>query len=133
MILVTGGMAQGRLNFVLNKFGFDCKDVFDAEKKKINEYSGEKIIYHMEEVVSEWILSEMDYQDEVKNFVESHDKCIIISQEMGCGLVPVDEYERKWREISGRVNNILAEKSSEVYRVCCGIGLKIKGREDDIC
>ena len=129
MIFVIGGMAQGRLNFVFNKFGLDFKDVFDAEKKKITEFSGEKIIYHMEEAVSEWILSEKDYQDEVKNLINHHNDCIVISQEMGSGLVPIDEYERKWREISGRVNNILAENSIEVYRVCCGIGLKIKGRE----
>ena len=51
---------------------------------------------------------------------------VIISDEIGYGLVPVDVFEREYREKSGRVNCYLAEKADQVIRVVCGIGSRIK-------
>lgn len=51
---------------------------------------------------------------------------ILISDEIGYGLVPVDEFERKYREYTGRVCTELAEYAERVDRVVCGIGQRIK-------
>ena len=51
---------------------------------------------------------------------------IIICDEIGCGLVPVDAFEREYREAAGRICTVLAEHADEVYRVVCGIGMRIK-------
>ena len=56
--------------------------------------------------------------------------CLVIwSCEIGCGLVPVDPEERRWREASGRVNGFFAEKASCVIRMVCGVGTVLKGWE----
>ncbi len=55
-----------------------------------------------------------------------NDNCIIISDEIGNGIVPVEAFEREYRERTGRILIQLAQKAEEVERVICGIGQKIK-------
>lgn len=52
---------------------------------------------------------------------------VIIADEIGCGIIPMDEKERIYRECAGRVCTELAAFSGKVYRVSCGIGVLIKG------
>ena len=51
---------------------------------------------------------------------------IIVCDEIGCGLVPVDAFEREYRESVGRICTELAKNADEVYRVTCGIGNRIR-------
>lgn len=51
---------------------------------------------------------------------------ILVTDEIGYGIVPIDPFEREYREETGRIGCLLAEKSEEVWRVCCGIGTKLK-------
>ena len=52
---------------------------------------------------------------------------IIVCREVGCGIVPMDAFEREYRETVGRVCTELAAMSEEVHRVLCGVGTVIKG------
>lgn len=51
---------------------------------------------------------------------------ILVSEEVGYGIVPADAFERQYREAVGRVCTALAAKSSRVTRVVCGIGTVLK-------
>ena len=51
---------------------------------------------------------------------------IIVSNELGMGLVPSYPLGRYFREIAGKMNQIVAEKADEVYFVVSGISMKIK-------
>lgn len=51
----------------------------------------------------------------------------VICDEVGCGVVPLDEEDRAWREAVGRLCCDLAERAAAVIRVCCGIPQAIKG------
>ena len=51
---------------------------------------------------------------------------IVIADEIGNGIVPLDAFEREYREQTGRAEILLAKKADEVVRVICGIGQKIK-------
>ena len=50
----------------------------------------------------------------------------MISDEIGNGIVPMDAFEREYREQTGRILIELAKEAEEVIRVICGIGQKIK-------
>ena len=50
-----------------------------------------------------------------------------MTQEIGYGLVPVDAFDRRYRELTGRICTVLATNSDQVDRVVCGIGVTIKG------
>ena len=51
---------------------------------------------------------------------------IIISNEIGCGIVPGDEISRRFRDIAGILNQKLGEVSNEVVLCVSGIPVKIK-------
>lgn len=51
---------------------------------------------------------------------------IIVSNELGCGLVPVEPSVRAFRDLSGRVNQCLAAGADEAYLVVGGLPLRLK-------
>ncbi len=60
------------------------------------------------------------------DFAELTENPVILYQEMGCGLVPMDAGERARREKMGRLSVELASHATAVYRVTCGVGQRIK-------
>jgi len=54
-------------------------------------------------------------------------RVIIVSNEVGMGLVPDNTLGRVYRDILGRANSIIANKADEVFMMASGIPLKIKG------
>ena len=64
---------------------------------------------------------------EVEKLLPLWEDAIVITQEVGCGLVPIAPEDRIWREAVGRVNCRLAEYAETVERVCCGLGMTLKG------
>jgi len=52
---------------------------------------------------------------------------IIVSNEVGMGLVPHNPLGRVYRDILGKANSIIANKADEVFMMVSGIPLKIKG------
>ncbi|MDD5108950.1 MAG: bifunctional adenosylcobinamide kinase/adenosylcobinamide-phosphate guanylyltransferase [Candidatus Omnitrophica bacterium] len=59
--------------------------------------------------------------------VKKRVKIIIVSNEVGLGLVPVNKLGRDFRDIAGKVNQFVAAKAKEVIFMVSGIPLKIKG------
>jgi adenosylcobinamide kinase/adenosylcobinamide-phosphate guanylyltransferase len=51
---------------------------------------------------------------------------LIVSNEVGLGLVPDNRMGRLYRDILGRANQILAQTASEVYLMVAGIPMRIK-------
>ena len=52
---------------------------------------------------------------------------IIVSNEVGLGIVPDNELARDFRDIAGRMNQIVAKRSDEAFFMFSGLPLKIKG------
>lgn len=132
MKLVIGGYAQGKLNYVLQN---DCADryaVFEAELPDAGQMQeadaqGEKVlINHLHCWVKECLLRGGNPQEEIESVLERSKDCTIISDEIGNGIVPIDAFEREYREQTGRILIKLAAQADEVVRVICGIGQKIK-------
>ncbi len=51
---------------------------------------------------------------------------IMVSNMVGSGLVPITESGRKFRDLAGRVNQLVASQSDEVYLCIAGLPLEIK-------
>ena len=51
---------------------------------------------------------------------------VIVSSELGAGLVPESKLSRLFRDMHGRVNQYIAKNADEVYYVIASIGVKIK-------
>ena len=59
-------------------------------------------------------------------YLEKHPDTVIICDEVGNGIVPLDSFEREYRERLGRLLCEIAAKAERVERVVCGIGQRIK-------
>lgn len=110
MILVIGGAAQGKKEYVKEHFKQQEGPVFEDLhlwiRKRIREGGNP--------------------EQEILSYVDNHKNCILISDEVGNGIVPVDAFEREYRERTGRIQVELAKRADEVIRVLCGIGQRIK-------
>lgn len=139
MKLIIGGLAQGKLHYVLQKEENQQCIIFDGvlpEEGQIQEArkeagSEEKtlIINHFHHVVKRELAENRTPEElevDVMEFVEKHPEVILICDEIGNGIVPVDAFERFYREQTGRILIRLAQKADEVVRVLCGIGQRIK-------
>lgn len=53
-------------------------------------------------------------------------KVILVTNEVGLGIVPENKTARLYRDLVGRCNQSVGEAADEVYLVTCGIPLQIK-------
>lgn len=51
---------------------------------------------------------------------------IVVSNEVGCGIVPDNAISRRFRDLVGWANQIVAEQADEVYLVTAGIAQQLK-------
>ena len=51
---------------------------------------------------------------------------IIVSNEVGMGLVPEYHLGRRFRDIAGRVNQYVAKRADEAYLIVSGLSMKLK-------
>ena len=52
---------------------------------------------------------------------------VLIGDEIGSGVVPVDPFERRWRDETGLLYQFLARESAIVDRVWAGLAVRLKG------
>ena len=64
--------------------------------------------------------------NELINIVNRFENVIIVSNELGMGIVPSYPLGRYFREIAGKMNQKIAEIADEAYFVVSGIPMKIK-------
>jgi adenosylcobinamide kinase/adenosylcobinamide-phosphate guanylyltransferase len=53
-------------------------------------------------------------------------RVVIVSNELGLGLVPVGRAVRRFREVAGKVNQQVAAEADEVYLIVSGQALRLK-------
>ena len=53
-------------------------------------------------------------------------EAVIMANEVGAGVVPIEAAERAFREAVGRALCVIAQASEQVTRSVCGIGVRIK-------
>lgn len=79
-------------------------------------------------------ISDKKIIENIKEFVNrisrSDRHIFIVSNEVGSGVVPPSASGRQFRDILGIVNQLIAEKSDEVYLVTAGIPLQIKAKSN---
>jgi adenosyl cobinamide kinase/adenosyl cobinamide phosphate guanylyltransferase len=71
--------------------------------------------------------------DEVERFIDvikqSRTSLIIVSNEVGMGIVPADPLSRRFRDLSGMTNQRIAEVVDTVIYMVSGIPMFLKGGE----
>ena len=80
--------------------------------------------------LSNLIFAEEDIPKATSSLVEAivarRDPVILVTNEVGGGIVPENALARQFRDEAGRLNQIVAEAVDEVYTCISGIPLKLK-------
>lgn len=138
MELYIGGYAQGKLNYVRMQRGFGencvivdgekCGSLDSQEWKSVFERGSGSIVLlnHFHLWIRSLLSQQLDEQQQLTQLVNRFPNLIVISDEVGNGIVPMSEEERVYREQTGRSLVWLAARASRVERIFCGIGQVIK-------
>lgn len=127
MVLIVGGAYQGKTEYAIEKYGLDYTDIVDGETFDFENTDGIKCISNYHIAVKRFIENGTDLIEISEKLIEKNPDIIIIMNEIGNGIVPIDKNERIRREQTGKTGCFLAERANEVIRVTCGCGFKIKG------
>ncbi len=126
MIFVIGGYCQGKADFVRETFGPAPDSFTDGAVCPVEGLQDLKVLSHFHALVRRWLSAGLDPERAMTALLASNPDLILISDEQGCGLIPMDPEEAAFRECHGRLCCRAAARADAVYRVVCGIGQKIK-------
>ena len=125
MRMIIGGAFQGKMEYAQKEYpGIRWVDGAACSEEELLQCEG---VYHFHL----YIRKSMEKYEEMRLFadriIRENPQIVIITDEIGYGLVPIDAFERRYREETGRICTRLGAFSERVDRVVCGIGLPIKG------
>ncbi|HEX3075978.1 MAG TPA: bifunctional adenosylcobinamide kinase/adenosylcobinamide-phosphate guanylyltransferase [Lachnospiraceae bacterium] len=145
MQLIVGGSNQGKLDFALKQYhgshqvelgGVRVDDtgsvpsqptVVDENYRELSEVMQASILNHFHLIVRRWMMEGRELLPLVNQLIEENGDTIIVTDEIGYGIVPMEAFEREYREQTGRLCCRIASNAAQVYRVVCGIPSRIKG------
>ncbi len=78
--------------------------------------------------LSNVLLSGQDpaFEKFLETAAQSPIRCILVTNEVGCGIVPENALARRFRDLAGTLNRQAAERAVEVYWMVFGIPLRVK-------
>lgn len=126
MWLISGGAFQGKLDYALNILRIDERVVVDGLTCSWEELLKMPVVNHFHLWIDRMLKEEQDVKALVEQILKANPGIVIIVDELGCGVVPMEAYDRNYREVTGRICCQLASAAQEVHRVICGIGTVIK-------
>lgn len=121
MRLIVGAIGQGKRAYV-RALGY-------TEGEMSAGLGDQPVVLGLEGIVAELLKEGKDPVREVLAHAATHPAAVYVCTEVGCGVVPVDRFQREWREAVGRVCCALAREARQVDRVWCGLSMKLKGEE----
>lgn len=65
--------------------------------------------------------------DRLREYLLRFPRVVVVTNEVGWGVVPANPLARRFRDMAGRVNQIFASAADEVYLMVAGLPLKVKG------
>lgn len=131
MTLIIGGAFQGKLEYVLSNFNITKGDIANSENDSIEEIFSKKCINSFHVLIRRLIYeNNIDSEKEIEKLIfdklEKSKVEIIISNEVGSGIIPVEKKEVLFREATGHILSKIAKLSHKVIKIDFGIGRVIK-------
>lgn len=125
MELIIGGAFQGKTAYVKENFVISDENIFVCEKDSVPEFD-KKCIAHIERF-SYWCVEHgFEPAEYLFEHAENLQDKIIVSDDISCGVVPINKTERAWREANGRLLIKLSKESEHVTRIFCGLSQRLK-------
>lgn len=121
--LIIGGAYQGKTAWAKANFSLSDEDIFVCTQEELPDFS-KPCISHYENYVAYCLKNGISPKTDL---LKSKDRKLIICDDIFCGVVPIDSFQRKLREETGlALQKIASTENTSVIRVFCGIGQKIQ-------
>ncbi|MBR6156397.1 MAG: bifunctional adenosylcobinamide kinase/adenosylcobinamide-phosphate guanylyltransferase [Lachnospiraceae bacterium] len=124
MQLFIGGAFQGKREFMKQLTGAAETEI--AEAASVSDTKEYRALDHYHLRIRKQLEQGQDPVRELEQLLQEQPEIILLCDEVGMGIVPMDKRDREYREAVGRTMCVAAQKAEKVYRVICGIGEKIK-------
>ena len=127
MILITGGAFQGKKAYAMEHFQLTADDFVNGADCTENDLFQAKAVADFQEYIRRVLKNGGDASAVAEKLYTENPNLVVITNELGSGVIPAEPFDRQWREASGRAACDLAKYATQVHRVVCGIGTVIKG------
>ena len=129
MELIIGGAYQGKKETAQKLFGLKDTEILDGASCETEEAFSCRAVSEFHILIRRI----MEQQGSPEAFFErlktENPGVVLISNEIGYGIVPLERFERDWREKTGRICCLAAQESDHVIRVLAGNPVCIKGEQ----
>ena len=127
MKMIIGGAFQGKTAFATSRFGISEEEILNGENCDSNAVFSAKCVNNFHVIIRRLLEKNIDPIDFTECLCKENPGAVIITNEIGSGIIPIEKSDRIWREQAGRAGCIIAKNSEIIVRVFCGIPEIIKG------
>ena len=125
MIVLTGAAYSGKTAYC--KAVFAPQAILDGAACSPEDALHAPCITHYHTLIRRILAENADPTAFTEHIIRENPACIVLLDEIGCGIIPLDREERIWREMTGRCGCLLTARADTVIRLCCGIPSALKG------
>ena len=129
MKLIIGGSFQGKCAYAMQACNIHTPSIADGATCTQQDLLTCNIFNHLHLYIQRLLKdnrSPGSIAEQINGLCTANPEIIIICNELGNGVVPMDAFDRLYRETAGRICCELAKTATHVIRVTCGIPLIIK-------
>lgn len=124
MEMIIGGAFQGKSAYARKEHPrITWTDGEAADETALLSARG---VLGFEKYIRKELAAGRNVADLAEKLIAQNPEVVLVSEEVGYGVVPADAFVREYREAVGRICTKLAAHSTKVTRVVCGIGTVIK-------
>lgn len=125
MIMIIGGQFQGKTSYALS-LGIKKEDIRSGSDISLDVPCNIVCISDFQIFIKRLCEGGLDPMKKTAELIEKNPDIVIISTEIGNGVIPIEKSDRIWRESTGRACCFLAANAEKVVRMVCGIPTIIK-------
>lgn len=100
--------------------------VYNLESEKAYNIISSGLILNLHLGIKYLLEDDVDAQEFFVSRLEILRSSVIIGDEISSGIIPVDAFERRWRDEAGKVYQFLASEAEIVDRIFAGLALRLK-------
>lgn len=130
MRVIIGGAEQGKLFYAKTTFFQEESHWCDGRVCTKEEILQATCVYHLESFIKREVEALHSVEYLAEEIIEKNPNIYIVTDEIGMGIVPMEETQRYYREITGRICTKLCKYATRVDRVFYGIGTVIKNDQN---
>lgn len=129
MDFIIGGANQGKRSYAAKKYTLKESQMIDAGTWDYTQKTAIACLYNYHLLVKR-IKEPEQVMAITERILQENPAIVIITDEIGYGIVPTDKEKRLWRERTGRACCYLAEQADSMTRIVSGIPQILKKKQD---